>query len=357
MDFLKKIISIKSYQGNDVELENCKDLISNELKSLKIPDSKFYEVNNNIIFVINDSLTNNSKSIGILLHYDVLRFDDKYYNFQTKNNKYYGIGVTSAKGAIAEIISILKSAKISRYKKIKLIFTKDETSGSLEGTQYLVNSHRDLIEADYYWIPDCSNEFISIGCYHTMLHEILISGDGGHPVYDDILDNTNLKIAKILLELNEYFDDIKNKYNPEDLLITFISIKVDDKSNIVPANGKIKIEFRLNPVIFTDITLFSRQINDIYERFNIKLSYENSLFGYYNKPDFSNELLDIIHNKFPSIKLKIEKGNHDGAYLGFKLNKEVIGFLPGGEHLHSSEEYVNKKNISEIGEILKLLVK
>ena len=53
-NFLKKLIEIKSFHPNFKELIKCKELIKNELLKLNIPDSKMYDIKDNLIYVINN---------------------------------------------------------------------------------------------------------------------------------------------------------------------------------------------------------------------------------------------------------------------------------------------------------------
>ena len=45
----------------------------------------------------------------------------------------------------------LKEEEITKDKKIRIVFTKDETIGSKEGAIFLTDNKRYLIESDYYW--------------------------------------------------------------------------------------------------------------------------------------------------------------------------------------------------------------
>ncbi|MFT4304573.1 MAG: M20 family metallopeptidase [Candidatus Woesearchaeota archaeon] len=325
------------------------------MKIINIPDSKLIEINGNIVFIANYSLIEPSETIGVIVHYDILYNKNNLYKLKIENNYCFGAGISSAKGAIYQIINTLKNSKICNNKKLKIIFTKDETTGSKEGTKYLVDNYEKIIDADYYWIPDCTDKFISIGCYNILVHHILIFGDGGHPIYSKIKNNTNIETAKKILLLNEKIKKLNRNYSEENVLINFISTEVKNKNNIVPSTGEITIEYRINPKI--KFIQLKKKINSIYNNLKIKKNSKLIFNGYLSRTQKSNNLIKIIKRQCPKVKKEIEKGNHDGAYIGFKLKKEVIGFLPGGKNLHMPTECVNMETLSRVGKIFQELIK
>ena len=353
-NFLKKLIEIKSFHPNFKELIKCKELIKNELLKLNIPDSKMYDIKDNLIYVINNSLKKEFETIGILLHYDVLSFKQKdCYKLSENNEYYFGVGVTSAKGAISAIISALKEEEITKDKKIRIVFTKDETIGSKEGAIFLTDNKRYLIESDYYWLPDCTDKFISIGCYNIIVCKIKVNSKGGHPAYNKITENINLKTAKMIINLKNEFDILISKYHKKEILINFISTEIKNKENIIPDSGELVVEIRLTPK--KNFEILKNEIHNIFERAGIKNVKLVEYPGFYIK-NKNNTLINIIKKQGFGLNTQIEYSNHDGSYIGYKLNGSVIGFLPGGENLHRYNEKVKKENINKIKKIFKNII-
>jgi len=346
---LEDLVKIKSYQSSPSEMKKCKNFLKTKLRDLEVPNSTIRDVNDNIILDID---ADSNETLGILLHYDVLEHSKKP-EFEEENGFYKGVGVTSAKGALAAIIQALEEVE-EFERNLKLIITKDETTGSHEGTRHLVENHQGLIEADYYWIPDCTDQYISIGNYHILAAHIDIEGDGGHPAYDKINNNTNLECIKAAEKIQSQIEKEEKRYG-SDVIANIISMKSSDTFNKVPEKAHMIVEFRLHPS--HSYKELKQRLEETLEQINASIDFEIDAYpGFVIDNPEEIELIDQFKEEHGK-SLKIEKGNHDGAVIGCKMEKPVIGFLPGGENLHTYQEKVKKRNLEKIRKNLIRLVK
>lgn len=347
-ELLQNLLQFNSNPSNPRELERCREYLKKELRAIETTRGELTEIQGNLIF---DTGVENDETLAILLHYDVIKHDNSC-EFKIEDGFYIGTGVTSAKGAIAAIIVGLEELN-NTEKHIKLILTKDETTGSHEGTKYLVNNHEDVVEADHYWIPDCTDQYISIGNYHILAACIRVKGDGGHPAYDTIDRNTNVECIKVVNSIEEIIEEYKSRYG-DDLIANITTINSGEKPNMVPKMGEITVEFRLHPT--HDYEVVEESLKNRLENISPSINFDiKELPGFLIESPNDVELIQKLRKK-QNIPVKIEKGNHDGAVIGYKMGKPIIGFLPGGESLHTPQEKVKIENISNIKQTLIELV-
>ena len=359
----QRLVSIPSYYPHVAGIKRCQHFIERTLIEIKNKKSTIEIIQGNIIFTIESS--NNNETVAILLHYDTTPpFEESVTNdldLIKKNGYYYGLGVTSAKAAIASIISALKANKDRLpSKNLKVIFSCDETIGSINGTRNLVKNYLKQVSADLYWIPDSTDSYLSIGTYNVVSVCVKLAGNGGHPAYGDIPEEKKVltSVKHLLTLINENFKLIENKYFDKKLKpkLSITGVKSFERPNIIPASAEIYLDLRLPPD--------KSDVKDTVSQLLADLKKEpllNSLdVDYYN--GFSSEQSSEIFKEFihsvqktidNKIKTNVELGSHDGAFYGYKLKKPVIGFLPGGKNLHAKDECVPERSLDNIEKLFK----
>ena len=110
---LRKLVSIPSYYPNIVGVKECERFIKESLDQIDMRDARIESIDGNIIFSLKRAST--EKTIAILLHYDTIapsNPNDAVGLVLTKDGAdLHGLGVTSAKGAIASILASLERNK------------------------------------------------------------------------------------------------------------------------------------------------------------------------------------------------------------------------------------------------------
>jgi len=360
---LQKLVSIPSYYPNIVGIKRCENFIEKTLTEIKNENSTVEIIQGNIIFSVNSN--NNKETVAILLHYDTTpHFEESVsddLDLIKKDGYFYGLGVTSAKAAIASIISALKINKDRiPLKNLKIIFSCDETIGSLNGTKNLVKNYLKKVSADLYWIPDCTDSYLSIGTYNVVSVCIGLEGDGGHPAYNIISESKNVifSLKHLLVLITKNFKLIENKYINKKLkpVLSITGVKSFEQPNIIPTNAEVYLDLRLPPD--------ELNVKDVIGQLLVEIKKESLLksldVNYYN--GFSSELSSKIAKEFiytaqkiinNKLETNIELGSHDGAFYGYKLKKPVVGFLPGGKNLHAKNECVHESSLDNIEKLFK----
>lgn len=357
---LEKLVSIPSYYPNVAGIKQCEEYIKKILDDIGTESTDTEIIQGNIIFSINRDA---QETIAVLLHYDTIfplnNNDSSSSNLLRKGGNLYGLGVTSAKAAIASVLATLKKNKeYTPTKNIKVIFSCDETTGSLNGTQNLVKNYLEKVRADMYWIPDCADAYISIGAYHVIPISIKFEGIGGHPAYYNIPNDKNviLSLSDLLVSISASFEIIEKQYTEKELkpIMSITGVKSFEQPNIIPSSVEVYLDLRLPPD-GSDIKniikplLLSIRANSMFK--DLTINYYNGFLSELSSgivKEFLNAAYSIIGSR---VDVKVERGSHDGAFYGYKLNKPVLGFLPGGHNLHTKDEYVEEKSLDNIEKI------
>lgn len=351
---LRDLISISSYYPNISGLEECKNYIEKILRNIKIANSSVEVIDGNIIFFIDSK--ESERTMGILLHYDTIPpIGGSPKSFSKDSEAVFGLGVTSAKGAIAAVLAnLIKNQDTVSKNKIRIIFSCDESIGSIRGTRNLIDNYPEKIDADIYWIPDCANSYISIGSYHVSTLKVNFVGLGGHPAYTRITDEENVMsvIPKIIDLLKKEFDRIKDIYLKKEYqpVLSITGIRAFSQPNIIPDKLEVFLDLRIPPDIEKDAI-----VDGLLSMLRKMPFYKDAQLEYY--PGFMSQInlkvvdgfiknIESMFNK--KLEKKIEYGSHDGAYYGYKLKKPVIGFLPGGCSLHTDNEYLKTGSLDAV---------
>lgn len=358
---LKKLISIPSYYPNVAGIKECEQFIKEFLDQVGIQDARVENVDGNIIFSLKRKGV--EETVAILLHYDTIPpfnpNDPAELALSKDGLNLHGLGVTSAKAAIASILTSLeRNKKQIPTKNLKIIFSCDETTGSLNGTQNLVKNYLEKVFADMYWIPDCTDSYISIGTYHVIPMHIRLEGVGGHPAYQIIPGDKNVLFATthLLESVTKDFKHIESLYAEKNLkpILSITGVKFFQQPNIIAKDADIYLDLRFPPdemnvhnlvePLITNIKtnpLFAYLDTDHYHGFLSEFS--SDIVG-----DFIDTAQGIMGKK---IDTKVELGSHDGAFYGYKLQRPVLGFLPGGKNLHTKDESLPEGHLDAIEKI------
>lgn len=363
---LKKLISIPSYYPNVAGIKECEQFIKEFLDQIGIRDACVENVDGNIIFSLEQKGV--EETVAILLHYDTIppfNSNDPTELVLSKDGlNLHGLGVTSAKASIASILTSLdRNKKQIPTKNLKIIFSHDETMGSPNGTQNLIKNYLEKVSADMYWIPDCTDSYISIGTYHVIPIHIRLVGIGGHPAHQVIPSDKNVFLAatRLLESIMRDFKRIESLYAKEDLgpVLSITGVKIFEQPNIIAKNADIYLDLRFPPdeinldnligpllTIIKASPLFASLDTDHYHGFLSEFSSDIVR-------NFLDTVQDILGKK---IDTKIELGSHDGAFYGYKLRKPVLGFLPGGKNLHTKDESLTEEPLDAIEKIFEKFI-
>jgi len=363
---LKKLISIPSYYPNIAGIRECEQFIKEFLDQISIQDACVENVDGNIIFSLKQKGA--EKTIAILLHYDTIppfNPNDPTELVLSKDGlNLRGLGVTSAKAAIASILTSLERNKNRiPVKNLKIIFSCDETTGSFNGTQNLVKNYLEKVSADMYWIPDCTDSYISIGTYHVIPIHIRLEGVGGHPAYQVIPSDKNVLFAttRLLESVMKDFKRIESLYAEKDLkpVLSITGVKFFEQPNIIAKNADIYLDLRFPPDEINIDNLVEPLIINIKANplfVSLDTDHYHGFLSEFSS-DIVRDFLDTAQGiTGKKIDTKVELGSHDGAFYGYKLQRPVLGFLPGGKNLHTKDESLTEKSICAIEKIFEKFI-
>ena len=156
--------------------------------------------------------------IGHLDVVQALRQDWSFdpFTFLEKDGYFYGRGTSDMKNEDADLVANLIRLKAEGYvpaRDIILALTEDEENGDANGVQWLLEHHRDLIDAEFCINPDGGGGDLKKGAHVVMEiqtsekiyadYQLEVRNKGGHSSVP-IKDNAIYRLAGALTRLSQY---------------------------------------------------------------------------------------------------------------------------------------------------------
>ena len=165
--------------------------------------------------------TGRKKPVLLIGHLDVVEakrsdWTTDPFQFVEQDGYFYGRGTQDMKGADAVLVTTMIRLKKENYKPerdIILALTADEEGGKSNGVQWLVNNHRDLVDAEFVLNPDGGGIQLEDGKAVMMEmdateklysdYQLKATNPGGHSSLP-VPDNAIYHIADALLKLERF---------------------------------------------------------------------------------------------------------------------------------------------------------
>lgn len=271
------------------------------------------------------------------------------YKLNKCGTKLYGLGTTDVKGAIAATLFALKS---SQPKNLLFLLNSDEEHGDNLGVKtFLKSRYAQNLKSGIVTEPTNLN----VVTYHSGIcnFEINFSGKSCHSAYPDKGINAIELAADFIQNLGQY-KKIVSKYSFKGLrpTLNIAVIKGGVKSNIVPDNCLLKINYRQPPNFRIERMLKKIKYLAKGKNASIKITYETPPLNIKSKNNILITLLKSFGAKdnMPAVNFWSE------AALFSKAGIPAVVFGPGDiAQAHSANEFINRTELEKAVEIYKRL--
>ncbi|MCS7143646.1 MAG: M20/M25/M40 family metallo-hydrolase [Archaeoglobaceae archaeon] len=313
--------------------------------------TKVYEVGDKKNILI--EISKGKKTLMLTSHLDTVPARDIFLNPITVNGKLYGRGSCDAKGCVASICCAVEN--IEPEFGLKIAFTADEETGGKKGLKSVFE--KELADAVIIGEPTgCNSITILQACVLAL--DIKFNGKDGHTASKNASEGAIFRTSKFIVEMVENFKNLRGNYENysrifSNLGIEFIVktweavfnpsiIRGGVKRNIVAPECDISADVRFAPWINVNDVLRFFQRDDM----EIKVSGFLPAYGVlvdYVKIEDDLRLLQIIIDAIKSENINpkaiFSLGVGDSRHVR-RLGIPAFYLGPGGENLHSEDEFV-----------------
>jgi acetylornithine deacetylase/succinyl-diaminopimelate desuccinylase family protein len=369
LELLESLISEKSIVDNNVNIDNCYEIVLSYLKGLTFQHE--FSVENELKSLIIDfgKTANSRPSLIFLGHVDVVPCNADWvtdpFKLTKKSDYLFGRGVTDMKGGIACFLKALKMLVIDNDingKHIRIILTGDEEVGSDRGTKALIS--KGLVKGSSAICGEPTNLNIYNGSRGLIWGKVEIFGESGHAGFGTDFFNPIEKLAEVINELSKFDLKMTHKEFPNsNSKINITTLYTENTAlNTIPYSTTFGFDLRILPGIQTldlktRISTFLDRI--IQEPFSYKLNIVREWPSYYldNNNNFLLKCLNQLNQVNPIKTLDVDQASDDSSWLA-REGIPTILYGPGDPlEAHSSNEKVLLSDLLEAIEFYLLVLK
>ena len=287
----------------------------------------------------------------------------KYDPFDAKivDGKLYGRGSCDSKGNVAVILSSLQNFSKEEFKRKLLITLVGDEEVGFGGSNYLINSRKDLFKDVSHGVVSDSEFEIAIGQKGVLHLKFIFKGKAAHGAYPELGVNAITKAAKFIAEVEESKGELTRK-NDEFLgrgSINIGKIVGGTKVNIVPSYCEVSVDRRLT---------YGESINHAINKFkeilrklelDAKVGKDFEMLGEPRiamKTPKDSKLVRLLQS---ISKLKVGKlsGYTEMELYHRKLGMECVAIGAANNTAHSDNEYVKINELKKSRYIFENLIK
>ncbi len=365
---LKELIAARTVNPPGNEFLAAR-IICRELKKHRIKFSKYEKIKGRTNIIA--QLGKGSPRLCIACHSDVVPAGENWktppFKGVVKNKKMYGRGTEDDKGPLAAtlfVLTVLKKFEKEMNGSLIVMFAADEEAGSKLGADYLLKEKK--FKADYAIIPDIGSKMEEItigekGIMHVLVESIGKQAHGSTPQ----------KGVNAIWNMNAFLNELK-KWKMKFKKVKYFSkptlniglIHGGSSFNTVPAKCTTEIDIRYLPgqkaaMLLKEIKAIARKTEKKNKKakFKIKLIEKQEPF-----------ILSQTHPLIKSIKKNTRKvlkktpriTTSSGTTIAKKFVKRkiyAIGFCPGNNQMHKSNEFIELKQLEQFAKIIALTAK
>ncbi len=292
-----------------------------------------------------------------------------------KNGKIYGRGSGDEKGAIASMIIAAKALQetgISLKGNLLIHAVADEETGSKYGTGYLVEKeYESKKNVDMAVVGEASvydNKIYARTAVRGLLWiKIIVRGKSVHSSRPQNGVNAVLKMAKILLALDEYKLSSKpHELLPEPTIAPGTIIRGGIKENIVPELCEATCDIRIIPGMTTEgILKEMRAVIDSLKKKDRAINAEVVPISSWPPSEISTseEVFKTAKNAVKAVTgyelaSRGFSGSNDTSWLTNNAHIPAMAFCPGDNHMsgaHGADEWVSIDRLLDFSKIYGLM--
>lgn len=243
IDYLKKLISIKSYDTDENKeiIDYLKGVFSKQVEEI-IEIKNDNNEKSNLLVGVNTKLKNIDDAIVLSGHIDTVVADEKNYKTNPYiaseiDGKIYGLGSIDMKSFFANILGNIENLKKIK-KPVVIAITGDEET-NFEGVKKVTQKMNELnIKPMFSIIGEPTNSEICSASKSCCLYSIQVFGKSCHSSMPFNGVNANYILANLVLEIE------KLCYKFKDTTATCNLISGGEKDNIISGSAKMYFDIR-----------------------------------------------------------------------------------------------------------------
>jgi succinyl-diaminopimelate desuccinylase len=345
LELAKKLIVIPSTKDNPTELEEVLNLAEKELSTYKIEEFK----QNNISSILVYNTVQRPKKFKVILnaHLDVVPAKDQDYQFIKKGSKMFGRGSIDMKAAAAVEILVFKELANQLNYPLGLQVVTDEETGGFNGTKYQIEQG---VRADFIIAGEHTNFGINNKAKGIVWLKIKSTGKSGHAAYPWLGVNALIEMNKFLAKLYKVFPTPKKESWKTTINLAKIETS-NETFNKIPDETTAWLDIRFIP---ENKTVLLKTIKSIMPKnFEMEILEQESEHIVNDSNPYVKQLREstkkITGKTSPLI---VKHGGSDVRHYT-QVGNNGVTFGPIGLGLHSDEEWVDTKSLSDYYQILK----
>ncbi|MCS7144228.1 MAG: M20 family metallopeptidase [Archaeoglobaceae archaeon] len=315
-------------------------------------------------------ISKGEKTILLSSHLDTVPSTEELLNPITVNGKLYGRGSCDAKGCVASICSaILKLSDIGIG--LKVAFTADEEVGGKNGLKKVFEAEK--CDAVVIGEPTgCNSINVLQAC--VLAVDLEFEGKDGHTATRDVREGAIFKASQFISEVSDIFKNLKGNYEPYKTIFSGLGlpfvlksweavfnpsiIKGGVKRNVVAPQCMVSADIRFAPWISVE------EVFAILNREELKIKVCGFLPPYGILVDsvplekdlrLLSVILDAIRAEKLDPRAVFTLGVGDTRHVR-KFGIPALYFGPGGENMHSEDEFVYISELKLATKIYKRIV-
>ncbi|MBI5357813.1 M20/M25/M40 family metallo-hydrolase [Candidatus Saccharibacteria bacterium] len=345
VDYLEELIAFKTVTGDRNESKKCAQYCANFFKSLGLRTQIVeYSGYPNVV-----ATTQDTKKPKILLqaHMDVVPAKDELFKLDKTNDKLSGRGAFDMKFACASYFRVLErlSKPANKY-DFGIMLSFDEEIGGTNGVKALLD---DGYSCKICILPDSGKDWhIETSAKGAWFVELVKKGKNAHASEP----HTGINSAEILNSaLNELLE-LRQKYDTSDLTLTLTKFTSGEAMNQVPDHAEAILDIRYRNK--ETLSKIEAQLSEVAEKHGLHT--DTKMLGACMDVDRRDksvcEFVDIAQRV---LGREIEEGHSSGSTDGrYFCDKGIpcIVLQPNGEGRHSDNEWVDRKGVEDLTEMI-----
>jgi len=359
IELFKYLVEQKSETPDDASLL---DFIQNYLKDFTAIRIDIQDVKNLFIY----KKFSDGDHLCFAGHVDVVPAGDGWdtnpYEAVEKDGFIYGRGTQDMKSGVAAFIQAVKDAENFKG-TLSLLLTSDEEGDAINGTIKVLDylKEKEMLP-DFAVVaePTCEDDFgdaIKVGRRGSINGYITLKGKQGHAAYPEKAINPIHNIAKVLGDMaGVALDDGDEFFSPSKFVITDIRSGMQ-VTNVTPNELKMMFNVR-NTTITTqkEVKIF---VHEHLGAFDYELRLTQGSYPF--KTDTNTKIVKAIDKSIENItgikpKHSTAGGTSDARFMA-PLGIDVIEFGVKNDTIHSVNERTSVKEVQDLYEIFKNLIK
>lgn len=345
VDYLEELVAFKTITGDENESKKCAQYCSNFFENHGFR-TQIVEYNGYPNVVATSQNTEKPKII-LQAHMDVVPAKDELFRLKKTEDKLSGRGAFDMKFACASYFKVLdRLSKPAKDYDFGIMLSFDEEIGGKNGVKALLD---DGYGCQVCILPDSGKDWrIETSAKGAWFVELVKKGKNAHASEP----HTGVNSAEILNSaLNELFE-LRQNYDPSELTLTLTKFSSGEAMNQVPNHAEAILDIRYrNKEIFSKI---KAQVDEVTEKHGLNTD-TKMLGGCMDVDRRDKTVCEFVEIAEKVLGRKIEEshsaGSTDGRYFCDK-GIPCIVIQPSGNGRHSDDEWVDRKGVEDLTEII-----